>query len=313
MAQRRNYLLKLAYDGGEFAGWQRLPGRERSVQEEVELALRRALGDDALASGPPFEIVGAGRTDRGVHAEGQAASFHARTELGPQAIVAALNRELPPDIACGSCREVDPRFHARFRVKGKTYRYRLHLGEEADPRLRRWSLHVPLPARGGLDLDAMRDAARALVGERDFAALTNAKEGATRRRLDALRIEVLPAAAGYGGPLAALRGKGLAAGPGGAPDAGLAGRAAAAAGSGLSAGLDSGTGAAESAGCLVDLCFDGPGFLYNQVRIMAACLLAAGEGRLDARGLEAILASRDRSRAPGALGAFGLCLAVVRY
>jgi tRNA pseudouridine38-40 synthase len=243
---RRNFLLTLSWDGTEFEGWQRLPGSARSIQGTVETALARVLGEEV-------EITGAGRTDRGVHAEGQAASFHSRTGLSPILVLEALGRELPYDLVATGCREVDPRFHARFRAKGKRYRYRLHVGLLPDPALHRWSHHVS----GPLDLESMRAAAAFLVGERDFAALTNAKGRETLSRIDAVTIEV--------------RGE------------------------------------------VVDLIFDGPGFLYNQVRIMAAALLAVGERKLSPRELEEIVASRDRSRAPGALGAYGLCLVEVRY
>jgi tRNA pseudouridine38-40 synthase len=248
---RRNFLITLGWDGGGFSGWQRLPGDARSVQGAVEAALARTLGE-------AVEITGAGRTDAGVHAEGQAASFHSRTVLSPAAILAALAIELPPDIFIKSCHEVDPRFHARFRAKSKVYRYRLHVGPRPDPGLHASSHHVP----GPLDLEAMRAAARALEGEHDFTALTNAKEGRMLRTLDRVAVEAS---------------------------------------------------AARGGGQVVDLRFEAKGFLFNQVRIMAGALLAVGEGRLTTKGLEAILASRDRSKAPGALGAYGLCLVEVRY
>ena len=98
---RHNFLLRLAYDGTDFAGWQRGVPAQRTVQAEVEAALSGLLGES-------LEIVGASRTDAGVHAEGQAASFHSRTELSAEAIVQELNRRLPPDIAAKSCEEVDP-------------------------------------------------------------------------------------------------------------------------------------------------------------------------------------------------------------
>ncbi|MBL8966356.1 MAG: tRNA pseudouridine(38-40) synthase TruA [Spirochaetaceae bacterium] len=244
---RRNFLLVLSYDGTDFSGWQRLPGAGRSVQEEVESALGRLLG-------APVEVTGAGRTDAGVHAEGQAASFHAHTPLGPEEIVAGLGRELPADVRCRSCREVDPRFHARFRAKGKRYRYRLQVGPVADAAARRTSLRV----EGRLDLELMREAAGILAGERDFRAFTNAKgKSDTRRRLD--RVEVL------------------------------------------------------ESGFFLDLVFDGEGFLYNQVRLMAAAILAVGQGRLGLDRLVAALERGDRSALPGALGAFGLSLLEVRY
>ena len=251
---RRNFLLILSYDGSGFEGWQRGPvlpqsdGKpRRTVQAAVEAALTELLGE-------AIEVVGAGRTDAGVHAEGQAASFHSRTALEPGAIVSGLAPLLPADLRCLSCREVDPRFHARYRAKGKLYRYRLHMGALSDPLLRPTSLHVG----PGLDLDAMRRAAALFEGEHDFGAFTNAKgKGDTVRRIDSVRV--------------------------------------------------------EAKGDIVDLLFRGEGFLYNQVRIMAAAMLEAGRGRLALDEIAAALAGGKRKAMPGALGAFGLCLVAVYY
>lgn len=261
---RRNFLVKLAYDGTDFRGWQRLsgpdyggerpatPGSGRSAQGDFEAALEKAVGAG------PIETIGAGRTDAGVHAEGQAASFHAFTPLGCEKLRDAINARLPPDLACLSCQEVDARFHARLHAREKVYRYRFLISRAPDPFLRRYSLYVPQP----LDLEAMSAAAAALVGERDFRAVSNAKGEDTIRRLDVARVE-----AGPEGPT----------------------------------------------GRIVDLVFEGPGFIYNQVRIMAALVLEAGKGTLPPERVGAILAGRDRAAAPGALGPFGLCLVDVRY
>jgi tRNA pseudouridine38-40 synthase len=245
---RRNFLIRLAYDGSNFLGWQRLPGAGRSVQGTVEACLGKAL-----ALGAPVEVVGAGRTDAGVHAEGQAASFHAFTPLSCADIRQALNAAFPSDLSCRDCLEVDPRFHARLHASAKVYRYRLLNRPVADPALRRLSLHVP----ERLDLASMARAAAGLVGEHDFRALSNAKGSDTLRRLDEVRVE-------------------------------------------------------EKEG-FVDMVFVGPGFLYNQARIMAAYLLEAGRGNMDARRSAAILEGGDRRAAPGALGPYGLCLVEVRY
>jgi len=253
---RRNFLLRLAYDGRDFLGWQRLPGAGRSVQETVEAALGRALGQAGTGGSSraaPIEVVGAGRTDAGVHAEGQAASFHAFTPLSCDGIKDALNATFPPDLSCRDCAEVDPRFHARLHASSKLYRYRLLNRPEPDAALYGFSLHVP----EALDLAAMAEAGASLEGERDFRALSNAKGADTVRRLDEARIE--------------------------AKDG------------------------------IVDMLFVGPGFLYNQARIMASFILEAGRGRMDARRSKAILEGRDRRAAPGALGPFGLCLVEVRY
>jgi tRNA pseudouridine38-40 synthase len=253
---RRNFLAFFAYDGTDFLGWQRLPGGERSVQGVIEAALGPLVGEATQSPLPGslgFEIVGASRTDAGVHAEGQAASFHARTALSPAQIAEALNRALPSDVRCTSCREVDPRFHARYRAKGKLYRYRLHTGK-SDPAARRISLQVD----ERLDLGAMGAAARLFVGEHDFRAFTNAHEQKNpTRRIDEVRV--------------------------------------------------------EKNGEFVDLFFSGSGFLYNQVRIMAAALLEVGRGRLRPEAIARALDTKDRASIPGALGPYGLCLVEVQF
>jgi tRNA pseudouridine38-40 synthase len=245
---RRNFLLTLAYEGTSFAGWQRGPAEkgQRTVQREVETCLAAVLGEEV-------QVTGASRTDAGVHAEGQAASFHSRTSLSPEGIAEALEAAFPRDLHCRGCREVDPRFHARYRAKGKLYRYRLQVGVP-DPALRPWSLYV----EGPLDLPAMKAAAAALVGSHDFRAFTNEKAKVDcRRRLDAARV--------------------------------------------------------EQDGPRVDLLFQGDGFLYNQVRIMASAILEAGKGRLSVDELRRALADGDRRAIPGALGAFGLTLVEVHF
>jgi len=270
---RKNYLIELAYDGTDYEGWQRLPDGKPSLQAALEKALSASLGE-------AIEVTGASRTDRGVHAAGQAASFHSRSPKPLAAILAALDRDLPPDMVAKSIREVDPRFHARFRAKSKLYRYRLHVGDRPDPFARRYSHHVRGSLAGGsLDLEAMRGIGGLLVGEHDFAAFTNAKDADTKRSIESVRVEVgaVVGAGGIGGP----------------------GR---------------GPGESEAAGeVFVDLLFEGKSFLYNQVRIMAAAILAAGEGRFGPETMAKALASGDRSLVPGALGAWGLCLVKVRY
>ncbi len=176
---RRNFLLTLAYDGSDFEGWQRGGSGQRTAQAELESALGALLGE-------AIEVTGASRTDAGVHAEGQAASFHSRTSLAPLRLVTELNRRLPPDLSCRSCHEVDPRFHARYRAKGKLYRYRLHVAAIPDVFSRRYSLHLGT----GLDLKAMREAAAAFAGSHDFQAFTNAKHpDDSTRRIDAVTVE----------------------------------------------------------------------------------------------------------------------------
>jgi tRNA pseudouridine38-40 synthase len=148
--------LTLEYDGTEFFGWQVQPD-QRTVQGEVE----RALAD---VTQERVRINGASRTDAGVHATGQVASFESSTRLDAPALKKALNAVLAPDVAVTACDEMPAGFHARFSASGKHYRYRIVNRAEPSPLERRAALHV----RDTLDVAAMHDAAQAVVGEHDF-------------------------------------------------------------------------------------------------------------------------------------------------
>ncbi len=161
----RNLRLDICYDGTRYRGWQRLPGKDDTIQGKLETALSRILGE-------PIEISGSGRTDAGVHARGQVANFHCESTMAPEEILIQLRRYLPEDIGIYSCRDVSPRFHARLNAKEKTYRYRI------------WNSRMPCVfdrrfvavMEEALDLSAMEEAARLLCGEHDFSAFCgNAK------------------------------------------------------------------------------------------------------------------------------------------
>jgi len=153
-----NFKLTIEYDGTAYSGWQR-QAEEPTVQAEIERAL-------AFMTRSTITLTGAGRTDAGVHALGQAANFHCDTRLGPEAFLKGLNSLLPADIAIRDCRRVPEDFHARFDAKSKVYRYHIlnRSARAAVGRSYAWFLHRPL------DLEAMRRAAEAIVGRRDFKA-----------------------------------------------------------------------------------------------------------------------------------------------
>ena len=155
----RNIRLDICYDGTRYRGWQRLPGKDDTLQGKLETALSRILEE-------PIEISGSGRTDAGVHARGQVANFHTESTMSAAEILANLRRYLPEDIGIYSCRDVSPRFHARLNAKEKTYRYRIWNSDDPCVFDRRYVAVMPEP----LDLEAMRAAADALVGEHDFSA-----------------------------------------------------------------------------------------------------------------------------------------------
>ena len=176
----RTFKLTLAYDGSDYAGWQRQSGAA-TVQAAVEAALRPL-------EGRPVTVHGAGRTDAGVHALGQVASVRLTHPIAASALAGALNARLPPDIRVLLAEQVAERFHARFDARGKVYRYRLATGPVASPLQRRYVWHLPHPVDGA----AMQAAGALLRGRHDFAAFqTAAGEGgpvSTVRTIDALRV-----------------------------------------------------------------------------------------------------------------------------
>jgi len=175
----RNLRLDICYDGTRYRGWQRLPGREDTIQGKLEAALSRILGE-------PIEISGSGRTDAGVHARGQVASFHCESSMPPAEILANLRRYLPEDIGIYSCKEVSSRFHARLNAREKTYVYRIWNSESPCVFERRFVAVMPEK----LDVDAMNRAAGLLVGKHDFSAFCgNPKmKKSTVRELYALTV-----------------------------------------------------------------------------------------------------------------------------
>ena len=154
----RTIKLLLAYDGTDYVGWQR-QARGRSIQGELEQAL-------AEIEGRQVTVVGAGRTDAGVHALGQVASVRLAHRIETHVLVRAINAKLPPAIRLLAARPAAAGFHARYAALRKTYRYHLTAGPVASPFTRRYAWHVREP----LDVDAMREAAVRLLGRHDFAA-----------------------------------------------------------------------------------------------------------------------------------------------
>src|SRR5499427_6015958 len=154
----RHFKLTIAYDGTDFHGWQ-MQGNKPTIQGEIVNVLER------LAQEKIF-LHGAGRTDAGVHALGQVASFKTQSNLSASDFQRALNALLPPTIRIVAAEETGPDFNARWSARGKTYRYRLYRGKVVPPFLWRYVLHYPFP----LDEDQMRDAAARFVGTHDFAS-----------------------------------------------------------------------------------------------------------------------------------------------
>jgi len=150
--------LLLEYDGSKYYGWQR-QSRLPTIQGTVEAAIAQIAGEQ-------ISVFGAGRTDAGVHAEGQVGHFKTKARLSPDAWHRALNSLLPDDIIVREVRIVPERFHARFSAVRKVYRYRI-LNRRFSPAIGRqyiWTVYSPL------NIERMRSAAKALVGRHDFSS-----------------------------------------------------------------------------------------------------------------------------------------------
>ena len=164
MTQTLKIKLTIAYDGAAYEGWQ-VQKVGRGVQQLVEEAIQAIFQQHC-------RIHGSSRTDTGVHARAMVAHFElplANFRMRMDKLPLALNANLPDDIRILDAREVPADFHARFDAKGKQYRYFIFNFHSMDPLLRHHAWHVPQK----LDLPAMRNALKAFVGKKDFAAFAN--------------------------------------------------------------------------------------------------------------------------------------------
>lgn len=157
----RNILIVIEYDGTNYSGWQKQLNAP-SIQEEVEKAIFKITKKQT-------EIFGSGRTDAKVHALGQVANFHTDCTIPTEKIAIALNSVLPDDIVILKSIEVSNDFHARYSAKKKTYIYRVLNTEIKRPLERNYACHV----REKLDIEAIKNMAKLLIGEHDFKAFSS--------------------------------------------------------------------------------------------------------------------------------------------
>ncbi len=167
----RNIKLVIEYDGTNYHGWQ-VQANALTIQEVIENRI-------GIMTQEQVRLIASGRTDAGVHALGQVASFKTSSSLPVDVLRHGLNRLLPEDIAIQSAVEVDEHFHPQFGAKRKTYRYVILNRERRSALHRNYSWHLPRP----LDLAAMRDASSLLMGKQDFSSF----QGADPDRTDPVR------------------------------------------------------------------------------------------------------------------------------
>ena len=173
----RQFKLTLAYDGTDFSGWQVQPDR-RTIQGELLEAIRRVTGEQVLPQG-------SGRTDAGVHALGQVASFALASPIPAPNLQIALNHTLPTSISVLTAEEAFADFHARHSAKAKSYEYRLYRGDICPPFIARYVDHHPYP----LNEESMHRAAELVIGEHDFTsfAAVDPERGKDEEELDNVR------------------------------------------------------------------------------------------------------------------------------
>ena len=178
----QNFKMTVAYEGTRYSGWQKQGNTVNTIQGKLEHALSAMFGC-------PVEVQGSGRTDAGVHAAGQVASFRADTKAVPEDICRYLRRYLPQDIGVLSVERADERFHARLSAKRKTYRYRIWNSETPNVFERRFLYVCPEP----LDAEAMRACIPYFLGEHDFRAFCSNPDlkKSSVRTVEAMTMEQL--------------------------------------------------------------------------------------------------------------------------
>lgn len=154
----KNIKLTIEYDGTNYSGWQKQPNAN-TIQEEIEKAIEKAIGEK-------ITIIGAGRTDSGVHGKGQVANFITDSSIPGAKFKYAINRYLPEDITIIGSKEVEKSFHSRYDSLGKKYKYLIYNAPIKSPLLRNYTYYVPYK----LDFQKMNEAKDYFIGKHDFAA-----------------------------------------------------------------------------------------------------------------------------------------------
>lgn len=294
----RRILLRVAYDGTNYHGWQLQPNAA-TIEGELNRALCALTGEEIV-------VTGASRTDAGVHALGNVAVFDTTSRIPAEKFSYALNQRLPEDIVIQSSKQVADDFHPRHCDCRKTYEYDI------------LNRTFPLPAYrntayflyGTLNIEAMRRACQAFLGEHDFASFcaAGAQVQTTVRTIYSLEVECRPLTeAGTPVPPASGEAVNAAAGKRGEQvqqAQSASGEAAIRAAGGTNAG---------SADQLLTIRVKGNGFLYNMVRIIAGTLVEVGRGHIKPEEVAGIIAAKDRAKAGPTAPARGLRLVEIEY
>ena len=297
----KRILLSVAYDGTDYAGFQ----AQKSGVPTIEGELNRALTE---LTGVPVEVIGASRTDSGVHARCNLAVFDTESRIPPEKFAHAINVRLPDQICVQTSMEVPADFHPRRCSTVKTYEYRIWNAQMPDPMRRLYTYF----SRYRFDIDKMREAAAYLVGEHDFKSFCSTYTSAKTTVREVLAVEVeeiLPGCeTALPGSETALPGSEIA-----LPGSEIAltdSENVSDSRSDAGPGSDSVSSAARMPREIV-IRVTGRGFLYNMVRIIAGTLMEVGRGAKTPDQIPDILNACDRRAAGPTAPACGLTL--VRY
>ncbi len=160
----RNLKMEIQYEGSRYRGWQKQKDVDLTIQNKIENVLSKMTGED-------IQVIGCGRTDTGVHAEGYIANFKTNCSDSIENMLDYLYEYLPEDILVKKMKDTTERFHARYNVKSKTYVYRIDNNKYRDVFSRRYAYHVAEK----LNLTDMRSAAEFLIGTHDYQSFTSLK------------------------------------------------------------------------------------------------------------------------------------------
>ncbi|WP_130807941.1 tRNA pseudouridine(38-40) synthase TruA [Senegalia massiliensis] len=174
----RNIKITIEYDGFNYKGWQKQP-TEISIQEIIEDAIFKITRDKV-------KLEASGRTDKGVHAFGQTASFFTNSDIVEFKLMRGLNSLLPEDISIRKVEEVNNEFHARYHAKGKSYKYIIYNSQVRSPIYRNNAYHVPYK----LDMNKFRQNVNMLIGTHDFTSFTSIKEGTDNKIRTIYNIDI---------------------------------------------------------------------------------------------------------------------------
>lgn len=294
----RRILLRVAYDGTNYHGWQLQPNAA-TIEGELNRALCALTGEEIV-------VTGASRTDAGVHALGNVAVFDTTSRIPAEKFSYALNQRLPEDIVIQSSKQVADDFHPRHCDCRKTYEYDI------------LNRTFPLPAYrntayflyGTLNIEAMRRACQAFLGEHDFASFcaAGAQVQTTVRKIYSLEVECRPLTEA-GTPVPPASGEAVNAAGGKRGEQVQQAQSA----SGETAIPAAGGANAGSADQLLTIRVKGNGFLYNMVRIIAGTLVEVGRGHIKPEEVAGIIAAKDRAKAGATAPARGLRLVEIEY